>query len=267
MGAIESIRDITERKRADEALQKSEERYRLLIENSHDIIFTLSLEGVFTYVSPSWTTLLDPVDQVVGRPFQSFVHPDDIALCLAFLQRVIETNQRQAGVEYRVRHADGSWRWHTTSAVPLKDKTGRPIGGEGIASDITERKRAEDALRESEARFEHLAEHGGTVIWEIDADGIFTYASRASEAVYGGYHRNELVGKKHFYDLPLRPSANHSRQRSSRSLNRQGAIRQPGERKGQGQPNHMGSHQWHPPSERRWNPARLPRQRHRHYRG
>jgi PAS domain S-box-containing protein len=59
---------------------------------------------------------------------------------MVFLQSVIVTGQRQEGVEYRVRHIDGSWRWHTSSAVPLKDETGKTIGFEGTARDITERK-------------------------------------------------------------------------------------------------------------------------------
>jgi hypothetical protein len=56
---------------------------------------------------------------------------------------VIATGQRQDGAEYRVRHIDGSWRWHTSSAVPLRDETGTVVGFEGTARDITERKRAE----------------------------------------------------------------------------------------------------------------------------
>ncbi len=127
-------------------LRGSEEKYRHLIENSHDIIYTLTSDGVFTFVSPAWTALLGyPLAQVVGQPFQTFVHPDDLAGCMVFLRRVIETGQRQEGVEYRVRNIDNSWRWHTSSAVPLKDKAGTVIGFEGTASDITDQKRAEEA--------------------------------------------------------------------------------------------------------------------------
>jgi diguanylate cyclase (GGDEF)-like protein/PAS domain S-box-containing protein len=132
---------------SDEQLQQSEEEHRFLIENSHDIIYTLTADGVFTFVSPAWTTLLGhPVSQVVGKSFQQFVHPDDIAECLVWLQKVIETGQRQKGIEYRVQHADGSWYWHTSSAVPFRSKAGVVIGLEGTARDITERKQAEAEL-------------------------------------------------------------------------------------------------------------------------
>ena len=137
----------------EEAMRESEEKHRQLIENSHDIIYTLTTDGVFTFVSPAWTVLLGhPVIQVVGHPFQPFVHPDDLPGCMAWLQKVIETGQRQEGVEYRVRHLNGSWCWHTSSAVPLRDETAMVIGFEGTARDITDHKQAEADKEKIEAQ-------------------------------------------------------------------------------------------------------------------
>ena len=140
---------IEDQKKAEEALQSSEEKYRSLIENSHDVIYTLGVDGVLTFVSPAWTALLGhPVSQVIGQSFQMFVHPEDVAGCMAFLKNVIETGQRQEGVEYRIRHADGSWRWHTSSVVPVKSATGSVISFEAICRDITDAKLADQNIRD-----------------------------------------------------------------------------------------------------------------------
>jgi len=170
----------------DRKLKESEEKFRLIIENSHDIIYTLTADGVFSFVSPAWTTLLGhPVTQVTGQSFQKFVHPEDIPRCMAFLQSVIRTGQRQEGVEYRVQHTDGTWRWHTSSAVPIKDEAGTIVGGEGIARDITERKRTEEALREGEIKYRNLAETIQDFIITTDLDGIITYANPVARNLVG----------------------------------------------------------------------------------
>ena len=190
-----TVRDITAQKRADEALLESEEKHRLLIENSHDIIYTIPADGVFTFVSPAITILLGyPLTQVVGQPFQQFVHPDDLAELGVFMQRAIETGQRQEGVEYRVRHIDGSWRWHTTRAVPLRDEAGTVVGFEGISSDITERRRAEMKIKESNDFLENIFKTSADGILIVGKYSIITMANDAAEKILG-YPKQELVGK------------------------------------------------------------------------
>ncbi len=149
-GAVLVFRDVTEEYRRREALRESERKYRELVENANDIVYSLTPEGVFRYVSPNWSRLVghDP-DEVQGQSFEPFVHPDDVHLCRQFLRRVIETGEPQSEVEYRVRHQDGSWRWHTSNAAASRDAEGRVTGCNGIARDITERKRLEESLQQA----------------------------------------------------------------------------------------------------------------------
>jgi len=150
------VNDITERRQAEEIQRANSEKYRLLVDNSHDIIYTLTNEGLFTFVSPAWTTLLGhPINQVVDHQFQPFVHPDDLSICLSWLQKIIETKQRQEGVEYRVKHIDGSWRWHTSSAVPIFNEFSENIGFEGMARDITEQRKNLNSIQ----NYAHMLTH------------------------------------------------------------------------------------------------------------
>ena len=158
LGVLGLSHNISDRKKAEEALRESEMKYRMLVENSHDIIYTISHDGILTFVSPSWTTLLghDPA-YVAGKSFRQFVHPADVPACEAFLAKVVSTRQRQSGIEYRVIHADGSTRIHTSTISPIFDDTGSIISYIGNARDITEMKQFQNAIRESNRKLNLLS--------------------------------------------------------------------------------------------------------------
>ena len=126
--------DITERKQAEEELKL----FELMVENANDIVYTLTPDGVFQYVSPNWTEILGhEISEVAGKPFTPFVHEDDLQPCFDFLSQIMTTGQGR-GIEYRVKHKDGSWRWHTSNASKFINQKGVSIYL-GIAHDITER--------------------------------------------------------------------------------------------------------------------------------
>jgi PAS domain S-box-containing protein len=153
-GKLVLATDITERKRAEEALRQSEERYRRIIETTHEGIWMTDLKGVTTFVNPQMARILGSTPEaMVGRSVFESVFEEDHA---AVRQHFAEFLQEPAGkrVEECLRHKDGSARWALMAASVFRDATGQVAGFLGMFTDITERKRMEEALREARATLE-----------------------------------------------------------------------------------------------------------------
>lgn len=132
-----------------ESFFKSESRYRMLVENSCDIIFSLDFDGIFTYVSPAWSKILGHgMSEVVGHKFREFIHPEDALRSETAIRTSIQTNSALE-VTYRIHHTDGSWRWHTSRGTPHVDENGM-MTVIGMAHDITERLRIEEIMTQTE---------------------------------------------------------------------------------------------------------------------
>ncbi len=175
-------------------LKVSEEKYRSLFERSHDIIYTINKEGLFNLVSPSWTLHLGhPVNQVIGKSFREFVHPEDVAKCEAAMYESYNTGKPQMDIEYRVKHADGSWKLHTSNVSPLMDESGTIIGGEGIARDITVQKQVENQLKESESFNRNLVQNLPEYVVIYGLDGKILFVNSAVEQGLGA-SAETLVG-------------------------------------------------------------------------
>jgi diguanylate cyclase (GGDEF)-like protein/PAS domain S-box-containing protein len=128
------------------SLLESENKFRSFVEYSNDIIYTLNEEGCFTYVSPSWKVILGhDEEEVLGKPYLDFIHEKDIEKCLELQMRVLEEKEQKESVEYRVRHKNGSIKWHETNGS-LVDKDGQYYYI-GVARDITESKVVEEKIR------------------------------------------------------------------------------------------------------------------------
>lgn len=179
-----------------EKLLKSEQRFRSFVENLNDVLFALTPSGIFSYVSPQWKLAFGyEISETIGQPFIPFVHPDDLAGCFEFLQRVISTGKKQSGVEYRVLCKNGSYLWYTANASFITD----PVDGTpmlvAIGRDITERKLTEEALRQSEEKFSAAFRSSPDAITITRlSDGIHQEVNKGFTAMLG-YQPEEIVGR------------------------------------------------------------------------
>lgn len=156
---LSMIQDITDRKEAETALEDSEEKFRLLAENSTDMISRHSPDGHYLYVSPACQTLLgyEP-EELVGHSAYEFFHPDDIDFISQSHQIVIEKFQTYT-IAYRIRRKDGSYIWFETISRTIRDlNTGAVLELQGASRDISARKEAEQALERYADRLELLHE-------------------------------------------------------------------------------------------------------------
>jgi PAS domain S-box-containing protein len=169
--------DITRQRIMEERLRSSEAELRIIFENINGIIYSLSPEEKFTFVSPGWTEHLGyDIADVENHLFETFIHPHDVSQFRCFMERVFSTGRPQKGVEYRVKHLDGTWRWHTSNGAAVKDKAGNPLYYIGLAVDTTKRKLAEKALSESERRFREML-GGVKLAGSMDNCGNITFCN------------------------------------------------------------------------------------------
>lgn len=188
--------DITKRKQEE----ITSNQLATIVEFSEDAIVGMNLDSTIT----SWNRGAEKIfgyaaSEMLGTSITRLIPADRQDEEIQILEKIL----RGESMEHfeTVRQAkDGRLINISVAASPIKDASGQIVGVSKIARDITERKRAEEMLRESEARYAQLAEQNSTVAWEVDAQGLYTYVSKVSETVWG-YHPDELIGRKHFYDL------------------------------------------------------------------
>jgi PAS domain S-box-containing protein len=189
------LKDITERKRAEDMLRISEEKYRELVENLNEVVFTLDTEGIITYISPQANRLYNyKPEELVGHPFAEIIHPDDlISLNVGFRDTLIN---HLAPREFRFRTKDGQVRWALSSSRPIYENE-RVVGIGGIFLDITESKNANKKILESEIKFRELFEANtdGISIISVNPDpkAISFLDMNENSAKMLGYTKDEMM--------------------------------------------------------------------------
>lgn len=186
IGTFGIFRDITEWKRAEEALRASELKYRTLVETSPDAIIVSDLKGKVTAANQRAADMNGVADpsMLMGADVYDFIVPEDRPRAADNARKSLY-GQPVHAVEYRMLRRDGSIFEAELSASTLPGADGRPSGFMAVVRDITERKRAERALRESEERYRLLAEISAEVIFTADLNNRFTYISPSIQRLQG----------------------------------------------------------------------------------
>jgi PAS domain S-box-containing protein len=192
------LRDLSEYKRAQAALRESEERFRSLVEATSDWIWEVDARAVYTYASPKVRDLLgyEPAE-VLGRTPYDLMPPEEAERVAEALRSCFEEGRPFSHVENTDLHKDGHPVVLETSGVPVFDEHGVLRGFHGIDRDISERKQAQDALRESEERFRAIVESTKDWIWFSDTAGVHRYSNGAVQDMLG-YRPEEIVGSAIF---------------------------------------------------------------------
>lgn len=162
-----AVQDITGEKKAETALKKSEKNYRMMVESSNDLIFQEDIEGNFVFFNKAFETMLGytPEDMTQMNGFE-IIHPDDIPAAQEIFSRMI-TGKHVKGHEVRTRKKNGDYVYIMVDAIPVYDSHDNIIGIAGTGKDITVYKKAEAALRESEAKYRHLIQHSHDAIYVL----------------------------------------------------------------------------------------------------
>lgn len=202
--------DVTARKDAEAALRESEQLYRSIIDNMQDTYYRADYAGRITMVSPSIKTLLDySVDEFLGiTTAELYAYPGDRE---AFLGELQASKGEVRDHVVAIRHKDGTAISVSTNVRYRTDRNGKVIGVEGTVRDITERTKAEEALRRSEARFKGLLENASVSVSIRQGDKI-VYANQALATLFGYPSSDDILLLDPIEEFAVAPDREQLRQ-------------------------------------------------------
>jgi len=213
VGMIGTMRDITEQRRAEDALIKSEEKYRFLADNVSDMIWTMDMNFNYTYVSPSITRMLGfTVEEGLARTVEESVTPASFNNTMKVLAEELELHtkgqasfDRSIKIENELFCKDGSTIWTEAEVAFIYDSKGQPNGVVGATRDITKRKKAEQSLK----YFECAVEASSDAIGMSTVEGKHWYQNKSFNDLFGdigtdppaSLYVDENVGRKVFQSI------------------------------------------------------------------
>ncbi len=195
--------EIIEHTRTEEALRESDSRFRTVLENSLDVAYRRDiLNGKPDYLSPVIEQLTGmPIDEIVSggrKAFHARIHPDDLPAVLEDIERTQSAARLVSSLEYRFLHKDGQYRWFADRATILTDEQGLPLYRVGIIRDVTDYKRTEQALRESESILRSFFDSSGLMrgVVEVEGEDILHVSDNAVAAAMYGQTKESMRGRR-----------------------------------------------------------------------
>ncbi|HME50873.1 MAG TPA: PAS domain S-box protein [Candidatus Lokiarchaeia archaeon] len=191
--------DVTEKvekeqriKIAEDNLRRSEEKYRLITEESNDFISVVSREYKFEYINEAYERLLGyKIEELIGRSGLGFIHPDDVKHALTVFAHLRGMSKEEEMIELRLRHKDGHYIFFEVKAknIIFSDMPGLLL----IGRDITDRKIATEKLEESEERYRIMLENASDMVSVLDENMLTEYVNE-NETKLLGFEKQELIG-------------------------------------------------------------------------
>ena len=217
--------DITERKRVQDELRKSEEELRLFNLATNDMFWNWDFSTGNVVRSTGFKRVFSYAEFEIEPSINWWddrLHPEDRQKVIDAFQTAVQGDEKTCTYEYRFRRRDGSYATISDRAFIVRDELGNAVRAIGAMTDITKRKEAEEALRESEERYRDLVENSRELICTHDLNGLVLSANPAT-AVALGYELDEYVGKKTIRDI-LIPEVRHQFDEYMARLRRDGAT-------------------------------------------
>jgi PAS domain S-box-containing protein len=191
---VGSFMDITARKELEEAIEYSEKRYRTMLEDMEDAYSEIDLAGNFTFVNNSVCRDLGySREELIGMNYKSFIAEEDIEPIFRAFNEVYRTGMPNKGFPWKSTRKDGSHGFAESSISLLRNGKGEIIGFRSVGRDVTERKQAEEALRQSEEKYRTVLDEIGDAYFEVDLRGTFTFVNdQMTQHLL--YSKEELLG-------------------------------------------------------------------------
>ena len=194
VGYQAAYRDITERKEMEEALRRSEERYRTILDDMEESYYEADLVGNLTFVNDSVCRVLGySREELIGMNNRAYMNQENAKLAYETYSEVYRTGESAEWFTWEVLRKDGERRFIEGGVYPLRGPKGDVVGFRGVARDITERKQSAEALAQSEERYRTILDEMEDAYFEVDLAGNYTFANDSNCRALG-YSPDEMIG-------------------------------------------------------------------------